>query len=73
MTSFSPGYFRLEVAPGQRIIAWCCEVRTESGRVAIGAFRSQAAAKDPAKAIGTYTPAEFAAVAVEAISPLAAG
>jgi hypothetical protein len=64
------GYYRLSTAPGQRIVAWCCS--SDGGRT-IAAFRSQAAARDPAKAIGTYTPAEFAAVAVEAISPLAAG
>lgn len=70
MTSFAPGYYRLQLSASQRLVAWC--VPRDGGRT-IAAFRSQAAAKDPSKAIGVYTPAEFAAVAVEAISPLAAG
>lgn len=64
------GYYRISTAPGQRVVAWCTS--RDGGRT-IAAFRSQAAAKDPAKAIATYSAAGFAAVAVEAISPLAGG
>ncbi|MFC5508731.1 hypothetical protein [Bosea massiliensis] len=64
------GYYRISTAPGQRIVAWCVP---RDGGGTIAAFRSQAAARDPAKAIATYSAAEFAAVAVEAICPLAAG
>lgn len=70
MTSFAPGYYRLQLSASQRLVAWCTS--RDGGRT-IAAFRSQPAARDPAKAIGAYTAAEFAAVAVEAISPLSAG
>lgn len=70
MTAFTPGYWRLQLSPSQRLVAWC--VPRDGGRT-IAAFRSQAAAKDPDRAIATYTLDQFAEVAIEAISILAAG
>lgn len=70
MSGFTAGYWRIRLSTGRTLVAWC--VPTDSGR-AVAAFRSQAAAKYPDRAIATYTLDQFAEVAIEAINPTAAG